>query len=36
LISDLKKVIMQEENDFHLRGEEVQEILTRVPHWMIC
>lgn len=22
-------------SDFHLRSEEVQEILTRVPHWMI-
>ena len=21
--------------DFHLRSEEVQEILTRVPHWLI-
>ncbi len=21
--------------DFQLRSEEVQEILTRVPHWMI-
>ena len=26
---------MQKEKDFELRSEEVQEILTRVPHWMI-
>lgn len=26
---------MPENNEFELRSEEVQEILTRVPHWMI-
>lgn len=26
---------MPKEKDFELRSEEVQEILTRVPHWMI-
>jgi multidrug efflux pump subunit AcrA (membrane-fusion protein) len=26
---------MENINDIHLRSEEVQEILTRVPHWMI-
>ncbi len=26
---------MEEINEIHLRSEEVQEILTRVPHWMI-
>jgi hypothetical protein len=35
LISDLKKEIMLENTDIELRSEEVQEILTRVPHWMI-
>lgn len=26
---------MSEEKEIELRSEEVQEILTRVPHWMI-
>ena len=26
---------MPEYNDIELRSEEVQDILTRVPHWMI-
>lgn len=34
-ITDLKSKKMPEEKEFELRSEEVQEILSRVPHWMI-
>lgn len=34
-IADSKNKKMPEEKEFEIRSEEVQEILSRVPHWMI-